>query len=182
MVLGLELIMIDKPWVYISVHPDYKAKIDREDLARVSEFKWRVTKGASGRIRVVTSVRKEEGVRSMTLGKFLMNPPKGKQVYPRRFNEGLDYRKSNLVICTVQERQQMLPKNRKASSSIYRGVSFSKNDGKWRAGIEVEGRSMNLGNFTSEIEAGLAYNEAARKHFGKDAYQNPIRKKQKRQD
>ena len=38
-----------------------------------------------------------------------MNPPKGKLAYPRRFNDGFDYRKNNLIICTMQERQQLLP-------------------------------------------------------------------------
>ena len=154
----------------------HKVKIDQEDLARVRERKWRVTQGTTGRKRVVTSVRGPQGVRSITLGKFLMNPPKGKQVYPRRFNEGLDYRKSNLVVCTLRERQRLLPKKRTATSSRYRGVSFSSRDKKWRAAIEVDGRTINLGHFKSEAQAALVYNRAAREHFGKMAYQNEVRK------
>jgi AP2-like factor (euAP2 lineage) len=163
-----------KAWCYISVHPNLKVKIDREDLDRVNEHSWRVTKGTTGRMRVVTSVRTPHGVRSVTLGRFLMKPPKGKQVYPRRFNDGLDYRKNNLIVCTLQERQRLLPKKRINASSAYRGVSYSKSDGKWRAGIEVDGRSINLGHFESEDEAALAYNAAARKHFGDMAYQNQV--------
>lgn len=163
-----------KPWCYISVHPNLKVKIDKEDLERVNEHSWRVTKGTTGRQRVVTSVRTPKGVRSVTLGRFLMKPPKGKQVYPRRFNEGLDYRKSNLIVCTLQERQRLLPKKRINASSSYRGVSYSKADGKWRAGIEVDGRSINLGHFDSEDDAAVAYNQAARKHFGDMAYQNQV--------
>lgn len=58
----------------------HRVRIDEEDLARVTRLKWRITTGASGRIRVVTSKRTPKGVRSQTLGKFLMNPPLGKQV------------------------------------------------------------------------------------------------------
>lgn len=175
--------MAAKPWVYISVHPNLKVKIDKEDLERVSAHSWRVTKGTTGRLRVVTSVRTPKGVRSVTLGKFLMKPPKGKQVYPRRFNEGLDYRKSNLIVCTLAERQRLLPKKRINASSHYRGVSYSKADNKWRAGIEVEGRSINLGHFETEDEAALAYNAAARKYFGDIAYQNQVGKRgYKRED
>ncbi|MGZ3721458.1 MAG: hypothetical protein ACXVA9_00925 [Bdellovibrionales bacterium] len=170
-------------WVYIPVHPKLKAKIDRADLKRVSQHSWRVTKGTTGRQRVVTSIRTPKGVQNITLGKFLMKPPKGKQVYPRRFNEGLDYRKSNLIVCTLSERQRQLPKNRARATSEYRGVSRSTADRKWRAAIEVDGLAMNLGHFKTEADAARAYNVAARKHFGKSAYQNQVGKRNyKRRD
>jgi len=161
-----------KDWVYLTVHPGLKVKVDREDLKRVNEHSWRVTKGTTGRPRVVTSIRGPEGVKTVTLGKFLMKPPKGKQVYPRRFNEGLDYRKFNLVVCTLKERQRLLPKKRTKTSSEFRGVSRSGSKGKWRAGIEVNGKSINLGLFKTETAAAEAYNKAARQHFGELAYQN----------
>ena len=166
--------MSEADWVYFEIGGDVRIKIDREDFERVSQYKWRMTAGTTGRTRVVTSVRTPKGVRSLTLGKFLMDPPAGKQVYPRRFNDGLDYRKSNLIVCTLAERQRLLPKKRAASSSKYRGVSFATAERKWRAGIEVEGRSINLGLFGTEDDAALAYNEAARVHFGDIAYQNPV--------
>jgi hypothetical protein len=169
-----------KAWCFIQVHPGVQVKIDQEDLERVSAHPWRITSATTGRPRVVTSFRTEDGVRQITLGRFLMDPPRGKQVYPRRFNDGLDYRKSNLIVCTLKERQRLLPKNRKESSSKFRGVSFSKKDGKWRAGIEVKGRSINLGHFDTETEAALAYNQAALKFFGPQAYQNPVDRKVKR--
>ena len=169
--------MAERPWCYIDVNPDQKAKIDREDLERASEHTWRITKGTTGRSRVVTSMRTPAGVRNVTLGKFLMKPAKGKQVYPRRFNEGLDYRKDNLIVCTLQERQRLLPKNRKDATSRYRGVSKSAATGKWRAAIEVDGHAINLGDFEKENQAALAYNVAAREHFGAAAYQNQIGRK-----
>ncbi len=169
--------MASKSWVYLSVHPGLKVKIDKEDFERVSQHSWRVTKGTTGRMRVVTSIRGPEGVRTLTLGKFLMKPRKGKQVYPRRFNEGLDYCKSNLVVCTLAERQRLLPKKRVKTSSAYRGVSYSSARKSWRAGIEVKGKSINLGIFKTEDAAAEAYNRAARLHFGDMAYQNQVGKK-----
>ncbi len=166
-----------RSWVYLTAHPNVKVKIDRRDFVRVSQHSWRITKGTTGRPRVVTSIRGPLGSRQITLGKFIMKPPKGMQVYPRRFQEGLDYRRSNLVVCTLQERQRLLPKKRSRTSSHYRGVSFSKSDGKWRAGIEVNGRSINLGHFKTETQAALVYNKAAKKYFGKMAYQNQVGRK-----
>lgn len=175
--------MAAKDWCYITVHPNQKVKIDREDLDRVNKYKWRITKGTTGRLRVVTSIRSKNGSRHLTLGRYLMKPTRGKQVYPRRFNEGLDYRKSNLIVCTLKERQQLLPKKRKDATSRFRGVSRSKSSKLWRAGIEVNGRSINLGEFKTEVDAALAYNAAAREHFGDIAYQNNVSNKlYKRQD
>lgn len=172
--------MATKDWCYLTLSKDFKVKIDREDLERVNAHKWRVTRGTTGRPRVVTSVRGPKGSRQITLGRFLMNPPKGKQVYPRRFNDGLDYRKENLIVCTMAERQRLLPKNRAEATSAYRGVSYSNSEKKWRAGIEVEGKSINLGSFSTESAAALAYNKAALKYFGSMAYQNRVGEVKKR--
>jgi hypothetical protein len=169
-----------KAWCTIEISSGENVKIDREDQDRVAQHSWRATKGTQGRLRVVTSIRGEDGPRSVTLGKFLMRPRKGKQVYPRRFNEGLDYRKSNLVICDLKDRQRLLAKRRTKTSSPYRGVSYSSADGKWKAGIEVNGHAMNLGHFENEAIAAQAYNKAAAEYFGEMAYQNQIKKIPKR--
>lgn len=165
----------EKDWCYIDVSGE-SVKVDSEDLPRIQERNWRITKGTTGRPRVVTSMKTEKGYRNVTLGAFLMEPPKGKQVYPRRFNEGLDYRKSNLIVCTLKERQRLLPKKRVETSSIYRGVSYSTGTKKWRAGIEVEGKTLNLGEYDTENAAALAYNKAAKEHFGDLAYQNDTKR------
>ncbi|MGZ3805219.1 MAG: hypothetical protein ACXVB4_13470 [Pseudobdellovibrionaceae bacterium] len=168
--------MSNKSWCYIQISGKM-VKVDRQDLKLIQQHSWRITLGTSGRPRVVTSIRTPEGARNITLGKFLMNPPKNKQVYCQRFNDGLDYRRENLIVCTLQERQRLLPKRQTKTSSQYRGVSFQKASGKWRAGIEVEGTHMNLGDFSKESDAALAYNSAARKYFGKIAFQNSVGRK-----
>lgn len=175
--------MKKKTWTYYQINPKVRVKVDISDLPKIDKHTWRVTEGTTGRQRIVTSIRGPNGVRNITLGRYLMKPPKGKQVYPRRFNEEFDYRRQNLIVCTVQERQRTLPKNRKATTSKYRGVSFSKQGQKWRAAIEVDGQSMKLGSFETEDEAALVYNRAAKKYFGSLAYQNPVgRKKVRRRD
>lgn len=56
---------------------------------------------------------------------------------------------------------------RKANNtSGYKGVSFSKADGKWRATICVNGRHWQLGAFRTPEEASRVYQLAAEKHFG----------------
>ena len=153
----------------------FKVKIDKADLKRVSQYKWRIRQRDDvDKLAIITSVRTAIGSRNISLGKFLMNPPKGKLVYPRRYFDGFDYRKENLIICTLQERQRMLPKKRKDTSSKYRGVSFAKKKKLWRAGITIDGRMINLGDFKTESEAAEAFNEASSIYFGKNGYQNTI--------
>lgn len=42
----------------------------------------------------------------------------------------------------------------------------------WVARIVVSGRQMHLGSFDDEVQAALAYNEAAKRHFGEYAHLN----------
>ncbi len=165
---------MNRTWCYITISSGHKVKIDQADREMVSTQSWRVITSTTGRKKVICFMRTSKGPRNVTLGKFLMNPPKGKQVYPRRFNEELDYRRENLVICTLQQRQSLLPKNRKKGSSKYRGVSFGQVSRMWRASITVHGKAKNLGDFDDEHTAAAAYNRAAKKYFGEFAYQNKI--------
>lgn len=164
-----------KDWKYINVHPDLKAKIDTEDFARVSKHKWRSISRESDRKKIVTTISTPKGPRQMTLGNFLMKPPKGKFVFARRYEEGFDYRKSNLLVCTKQELQTFLPKSKlRESTSKYKGVLYSAASKKWRARIRVDGELIDLGSYGSENSAALAYNEASLKYFGKNGYQNRV--------
>ncbi len=163
-----------KKWRYLEIGK-YKIKIDLEDFERLSKYTWRIRKRKDSlKLSVITSIRTDEGVRNVSLPHLLMKPKAGKMVYPRRYFEGFDFRKENLIVCSLKERQQMLPKKRKGTTSIYRGVSYVKKKKSWRAGISVNGKSINLGDFKSEAQAAMAYNKASKKFFGEHSYQNTI--------
>ena len=159
----------------------HKIKIDSEDYQRVCQYTWRIRRrDDSKKLSILTSIRTEDGVKNVSLGKFLMKPRNGKMVYTRRFLTGFDYRKENLIVCSLQERQTMIPKQRKDTTSKYRGVSYSKTSKRWRAGITVKGESINLGDYKLENSAALAYNLAAKKYFGENGYQNTVIKSKSR--
>lgn len=167
-------------WCYFQVG-EYKVKIDAEDLSRVSDVTWRVrVRKDTNKLAVITAVRTPKGPRNVTLGQFLMDPPKGKFVYPRRYQDGLDFRKDNLIVCSLKERQRMIPRDKEKGTSVYRGVSFNEKKKNWRASITVDGTSINLGDYKSEIDAAKAYNEASLKHFGPNGYRNNFRKRESR--
>lgn len=56
----------------------------------------------------------------------------------------------------------------------YKGVTFCKHTGKWRAQIGMNYKNVPLGRFVTMEEAALAYNVAAVKHFGEFALLNEV--------
>lgn len=81
----------------------------------------------------------------------------------------------NLRTCSNQKNQCNRRKHR--GSSQFKGVCWHKRDGKFQAEIKLDGRSKFLGMFTDELDAALAYDSAAREHFGEFACCNfPLKK------
>jgi hypothetical protein len=72
-----------------------------------------------------------------------------------------DNRVENLREASVIQNNRAFKTPRKGVSSKYRGVSFLKSYGKWVASIKKDGRSIHIGRFTSETEAGRAYDKKA---------------------
>ena len=86
--------------------------------------------------------------------------------------DGLDNRRENLRICTTLKNCQNRQKQRQTSSSVFKGVSWYPNRKKWVAYIKVNGIQLHLGYFTSEYNAAVCYNLAAKKYFGEFALTN----------
>lgn len=56
----------------------------------------------------------------------------------------------------------------------YRGVSLNTRSGLYHAQIKIHGRQTYLGRFVTPEEAALAYNNAAKEHFGEFAHVNEV--------
>ena len=74
----------------------------------------------------------------------------------------------------MSERQAALGKTRLKASSKYKGVSKNKKSDTWRASIRPQGQSIFIGDFRTEKEAALAYNQAALAFFGEAAFLNDV--------
>jgi hypothetical protein len=70
----------------------------------------------------------------------------------------------------THQQNQFNRRKRRGSCSRYKGVVATK--GKWSAGITVDGNRHHLGLFNTEVEAALAYNQAAVSMFGEYAFLN----------
>lgn len=83
---------------------------------------------------------------------------------------GLNNQRSNLRKATKTQNQQNQLKPVTPKTSQFKGVSKTRFG--WVAHIGLNRRTIHLGSFRTEVDAALAYNEAARKHFGEFARLN----------
>jgi hypothetical protein len=127
--------------------------VDDEDFENLNKYSWNIhPQGYATRFM-------------KRMHRVIMNCPQG-MVIDHINGDKLDNRKENLRICTQLENsrnKRSFPKN----TSGYRGVSFDKNKGKFRAFIWVNGKNKSLGYFKNAIEASKVYIEANKKYFGK---------------
>lgn len=84
---------------------------------------------------------------------------------------GLDNRLENLRL-TDRAKNAANSRKLKKAGSVYKGVYKHKKCVNWNARIQYNGKRIDLGYFTSEKEAALAYDTAARLYFGEFAKLN----------
>ena len=87
-------------------------------------------------------------------------------------NDG-NYEPSNCRWVT-RNQNQMNTRSAENSTSMYKGVSLRRGDGKWVSQISKNGKKYYLGYFTCEKKAALVYNEKAKELFGEYASLNKI--------
>jgi len=144
------------------------AWIDDDDFEEVSRYRWhahRVHAHAPWYAVANLPRPRSTGRNSLRMHMLLMGEaPEGKTVDHRNGN-GLDNRRSNLRWATVSEQRWNSGLSRKNTSG-FKGVSFDKSRGKYRAQIRVAERYVRLGRFMTAEEAAQAYDRAAREAFG----------------
>lgn len=142
------------------------ALVDDEDYPVVSQYKWSYDKNGY----VVRKVVKSKRQKKVMLHRFLLDAPDGMDVDHVNKHK-LDNRRRNLRLATrSQNNANSGPKP--GSSSIYKGVSWSKRDQRWYSGICIDGQRIHLGTFRNDIDAAKAYDKAAHAAWGEFAFLN----------
>ena len=156
-----------------------KVLVDEEDWDLVNQYKWHIWgRDSRNPLYALTKIPAPEtksGKKDLPMHRLIMNAPKGMQVDHINHN-GLDNRKQNLRICTPGQNQQNQGKTR-SNTSGFKGVSYFKITGKWRAAIRINKKETHIGYYDTPEEAAMAYDANANHYHGEYACLNFPQKK-----
>lgn len=154
---------IELPDIAITLTQGFETYIDKEDWPLVAGRKWRVKRNGRTNYAISDSKGKREWMHKLILGTD--------ERVDHRDDDGLNNRRSNLRILDNTNNIRRKRSNLNATSK-FKGVSRFRD--RWQASIKVDGKSIWIGSFIDERSAALAYNSAAKLHFGEHARINSI--------
>lgn len=167
-------IRIDGDVAYITLTKGYEAVIDAADVPLVDGVNWH----AKPDQRTVYAIRTSchDGVkRTVYLHRFLLLAPDGIEI-DHKDGDGLNNRRSsNLRIATKSQNMHNsgMFKNNKSG---FKGVTFDKESGKWKAHIALCGKQNTIGRYDTPELAYQARCEASKRlhgDFSRDATSPP---------
>jgi hypothetical protein len=137
------------------------ALIDDDDFETVSRFKWCCDRQKDMRSPIYAITWNKGKI--MRMHRLILNAQPG-QLVDHINGNGLDNRRSNIRICTIAENAHNIHKTR--GKSIFKGVSWHDKHKIWDVTITLDCTRIYIGTYKNELEAALAYDEAARKYHG----------------
>ncbi len=134
------------------------ALVDDADYERINKHKWYINENGYA---VRTQWMPPKKIR---MHREVMKTP-DEMITDHINGDKLDNRKSNLRICNDSQNAAN-GRIRNTNTSGYKGVSWHKQNKKWRAYIVISGKQKSLGLYDTPREAAKAYNDAAQEIFG----------------
>ncbi len=144
--------------------------VDNDIFQELNQYKWR--KQSNGYI--VRSIVKNGSWSSEYLHKRILVVDEPNLEIDHINGCRFDNTSRNLRICTINQNQHNRKKQKKETSSKYKGVNWNKQNKKWRSQIAIGMKKIYLGYFDNEKDAALTYNKAAKKYHGDFALLNII--------
>lgn len=153
------------------------AIVDDEDYEILKDYKWFAIKGRQeGHFYAVHTFKVPGGRANIGMHRCIMNYFEEGKMVDHEDRNGLNNRKNNLRICTLEQNNRNAKKRKDGVTSKFRGVHKHTTLKRtiWVAQICFNKKKIRLGNYMTEIEAAIAYNKGALKYFGEFASLNPI--------
>lgn len=146
----------------ISLTKGKTAFISDIDYERVSQHSWCMTPHGYAKARI--------NKKYVLMHRWIMGAKDGEMMDHVNGNK-LDNQRENLRLCTCS--QNFANKATNANSiSGYKGVTWNKDHGKYRARLTIHRAEIFLGYFEDPKDAARAYDRSAREHFGEFAHPN----------
>lgn len=139
------------------------AIVDPEDFPAISSCKWRHAQGYA--VRSIPDGAKRQ--RTVQMHRVLIGTPDGLDT-DHKNGDGLDNRRRNLRPATRTQNMRNAAKYA-CNGSGYKGVSFRRDTGGWRARIRVNGKLIDLGTHETLEDAHNAYSKSAELFYGEFA-------------
>jgi AP2 domain. len=150
------------------------ALVDDEDYEALAIHKWYAH--IDGRMTAAARRDKGAGRRLVLMHRVIMGDPVGFDIDHRRHRpvseRVIDNRRGNLRIATRRLNNANSRKGTRRTSSIFKGVSWSKFANRWVAYIKDQGVKIHLGHFKAEGYAALSYDLRAVQLWGDNALTN----------
>ena len=178
-IMAKSIIIPEGAKAILLTNSDNVALVDESDFGFLSHWNWYLTfDGYVARNQYISYINGVQKSDSVLMHRIILGTPKGMQGDHKDGNR-LDNRRLNLRNSTHGQNQQNRGANKsyagRGSTSKYKGVSLRCDGKKWCASIMSDRKRYYLGsNFSSEVEAALAYNKAAKELHGEFAYMNKI--------
>lgn len=146
-------------------------KIDLESINLIKNYKWHSKKSKSGYFYCYSHLK---GNSKILLHRLIIGliPNDGK-ICDHKDRDTLNNKKSNLRICTRTENNRNAKKNKRGTTSKFKGVT-KRPSGRFGVYIQYKGKPLCLGTYDSELEAAKKYNEIALQLFKEYANINKL--------
>ena len=142
--------------------------IDDADWPLVRPYKWYANR-SHNKVYAHTSVPRSGGGQSVIkMHRLILGLSDPTVECDHRDGDGLNNRRKNLRTCSRAE-NAFNRGARAGNTTGYKGVSWDRDSGRWRAQIMKNGRTYHLGRFDSPEAAHAAYSRAAVEFHGEFA-------------
>lgn len=159
----------DDEFGIVELTQGFKAKCDLSDLDLVNQYKWYPCRQGNNTYALTHSDTRPSVRKSISMHRLIMGAGKN-EIIDHINGDSLDNRRCNLRFVT--KRENAFNSTSRRGVSKYKGVTFRKDTGKWRANIRFDMGRKCLGSFATEVEAAAAYNQAAIELHGEHARLN----------